>query len=83
MGKLRISVYPNPSTERAVIDIEDPMKRSFNFALYNINGKLIRQSNNIKSQRLVIEKGNMLPGMYIYSIRFEDGERVSGKLVVR
>jgi len=50
--------------------------------LYSADGRLQRTYDNVDNQ-LTIERENLSAGIYFYNIKFENGERKGGKLVIQ
>jgi len=69
---VNLQVGPNPATEQVVFqtDADHPMKQ---FALYDMNGRLIQMYVNINEQNIYLKRGNLPPGIYLAKIRFDEG----------
>lgn len=76
-----IKFYPNPMTDKSIIEFEDPI--SFTFSLYNLQGQLVTQRKVANSKTMEINRGNLEPGIYLYTVVMEDGSVSQGKLVVQ
>ena len=50
--KLKVTVFPNPASDLIAIQFNDLIKYDFDIALYNINGKRIKQSKINKGQTI-------------------------------
>lgn len=45
MTSIEIRVYPNPTTDKINITIEDVNNEDYSFALYDLQGKILKESN--------------------------------------
>jgi hypothetical protein len=69
--------YPNPATDQITIRSG---KCIVEYNISNSYGRLVRSNENLKVP-LRINVSDLPPGLYIYKIKFEDGEESSGKFV--
>jgi hypothetical protein len=76
------NLFPNPASNRVNLAFEVKPNEHFSFMLYDLQGRLVRE------QQLHAGKEHQIPlelinkGLYLYQIRNEKGEFLSGKLVV-
>jgi hypothetical protein len=79
-----ISVYPNPVTERLIIDInpESLNGASFTIMLFDMMGKKVYDNQNVAKDEVVI-MNTFNPGMYFYKISSTSGYSKSGKVIFR
>ncbi|MCH8319032.1 MAG: T9SS type A sorting domain-containing protein, partial [Bacteroidetes bacterium] len=52
------------------------------FTLYDVFGKRIKQIDHIKSQQIVIQRGNLSSGVYFFKITDNSSILSTGKLIV-
>lgn len=74
---LDMSVYPNPTFDRAMVDIHTTKNGDYQMVLMDLKGQIVAlREFSISNQHSlqVIEKGSLSAGVYI--IRLTDGERV-------
>jgi len=75
------SLYPNPFSEKAILEInknnQDPMK----VQLFDILGNLVRDLD-FEGSSAVLEKGNMTAGMYFYRVIQSSDIVATGKFIV-
>lgn len=77
-----IYAYPNPFNDFATIRIEGPIADNFQFKLYDVTGRVVQQKEVSKERSFKVERGTLLPGIYLYRIEAE-GEQVGiGKLMI-
>ena len=80
LGSSPILIYPNPMTDVAFIDFKDAQTRTVK--LLDSQGKEVLIWNNIATQRLEIQKGNLPAGNYVVSV-LEGNDELSIQLVVQ
>lgn len=76
-----VSVYPNPVTERLIIDInpEKLINASFSVTLFDLMGKIVYENTDISTDEFSISN-TFHPGIYFYKITSSAGYLKSGKL---
>lgn len=80
-----IFVFPNPFNSSCTVRFNDPAlanKNTFTFQLLDLFGKVVSQTN-IGGQETRIEKGNLVPGIYFYSVIDKTNTVAKGKLVIQ
>ncbi len=76
--KFKTTISPNPAND----DISITSNAEINsISVYSINGQLIRQFDNIKSNSKSIDVENMPQGLYIFQIKTEWGVKTSNVLI--
>jgi hypothetical protein len=75
-----VSIYPNPISDKAYISIGD--KDEARFFMYDITGRMVNDLN-IYNGEAVIEKGNLLQGVYFYRLIDAAGAVSTGKVVIK
>ncbi|MDX2432403.1 MAG: T9SS type A sorting domain-containing protein [Bacteroides sp.] len=79
-----IEVYPNPFTEYATINFENPDQYNHTLTIYNARGGMVRSITHITSGKIVVQRGNLMPGHYFIQLRREKQKTLSsGKLVIQ
>lgn len=79
---VEINVFPNPFVETAKFDIKGKNYRTGTFSLYDVQGKLVHQTN-FRGNQFDFSRGNLTSGTYFYHLQ-ADGEFLnSGKIVVQ
>jgi hypothetical protein len=73
-----LSAYPNPFTDKLVVDFSTPARQKVEFSLYNITGALIRSfefvSSGKSTQVLNLENEQLKSGLYLLIMKTENGE---------
>jgi len=76
-------IYPNPVTDRSVIILPSyqayqPVK----LELLNINGEIISTQDNVMAQDIVIEKGVLPAGQYLFRVTSKEGKVYKGRFAI-
>ena len=79
----KVVLFPNPMHQQSTLTIVNPNNLSHNFTLTTSTGKIVRSINNIRSEKIVIQKGDLLPGIYFYFLWYKDNKISSGKLIIQ
>jgi len=79
-----LSVFPNPAYSIATFVINGFLKGStYNFLLYNLQGKIINSISNIKSDRFDTNVSGLPEGIYVYKVVDENGNYSNGKIEIK
>ncbi len=81
MDKFEVSVSPNPMKDNAIVRFDNPRNEEFILQMFDLTGKLIYSQAGITGTQVSIERGVMVPGMYIIELR-SGSRRTTAKLVV-
>lgn len=76
-----LKAYPNPLTD--VLNIELAQSTSGLFHLYDRTGQLVLQQNFEQAKFQVRNTSQLTSGLYFFEIRTTNGNRYSGKLIVK
>jgi len=77
----QLKFVPNPMSEATKAVFKNPDKDA-EFLLYDINGKLIMQINNIKGEEIPINRGSLTKGYYLGIIITNKTKAISSKLII-
>ena len=69
MEETPIAIYPNPITERSVLEMEEIKGKVAHISIYDITGKTVRTITSNGERRVNITKGDLKPGSYFVLIR--------------
>jgi hypothetical protein len=78
-------IYPNPFTTSASIVIKSvkPIENG-TLVIYNLTGKEERRIDHIRSNRVTVDRENLLPGIYLFKLYYAEGKSfITGKFVVQ
>lgn len=64
---LNYQVYPNPTSDRLVLEIDSPDLSFLSYQLYGVNGSLL-QSGQVDSHRTVLSVENLAVGSYFLKV---------------
>jgi Secretion system C-terminal sorting domain len=75
-------LYPNPMHDKTVLTFDNPGKRRHILILYDVQGRVVKTISNITNNKVIIEKGHLLGGLYFFSL-FDDEKIIAkGKLII-
>ncbi len=77
-----LQVYPNPFSNETVFEIQAVRKPDFVLEVFHPNGSLLR-SINFTEQRLVLDRKDLVAGMYFYRLKDKSSVIEQGKLIVQ
>lgn len=77
-----ITVYPNPFTESATIDLGGHFK-DVQLQVFDLNGRLLRMQQAGSTREIRVDRNGLAEGMYVYRITAKDQVLGSGKVIVR
>ncbi|HKR06487.1 MAG TPA: T9SS type A sorting domain-containing protein [Bacteroidia bacterium] len=81
-GKPGLNIFPNPFSIQSMIAFNNPHHYKFSFSLFDITGQIVEAANT-SSAKIILEKGNKKPGVYLFNLTNENtGERMNGKIVI-
>jgi len=78
-----IKVFPNPISDIATIEFENPNNEKHSLTIYNIQGEVLQSITHISSGKIIIQRENLPAGSYFIQLRDEHKVRGAGKLVIR
>ncbi len=79
---LAFNAQPNPFNNSTLITFENDNNASYNLMITNTMGQVVRQINNITSDRVELTRGNLQSGLYFATLMNEEGQRYTQKLIV-
>jgi hypothetical protein len=75
-------LFPNPFIESTTIEFENNNSENYTLEIYNNLGQKVRTISNIRSNKIIIERGNFNSGIYFFQLKNNSGIKQTGKLVV-
>lgn len=82
-SSLEVNVAPNPFDYRTTITVSGAEYEELSIMLFDLSGRLVRQSTANSGNSIELLKGQLNTGMYIYKL-LGDGRMIStGKVVVK
>ena len=80
IGNNQIIVFPNPSSSRVTFVSGNDLKNAV-LKIYNVNGQEVKQLI-FSGKQVVLERGDLLPGIYFYRLQSGSELMGSGKLII-
>ncbi|MBN1184885.1 MAG: T9SS type A sorting domain-containing protein [Bacteroidales bacterium] len=74
---------PNPFSEKTTLTIPFDGFNNHTIVIFDCSGKIVRIMNNIQTNNLVIERGDLMNGVYYFQIFTYEKFLYSGKLIVK
>lgn len=78
---LKVKIQPNPFSNTAVLNFENPLNKAFTLELSDLNGNMIR-SYQVQGNSVTIDREDLSAGMYIYRLTGGTASQ-SGKFVIQ
>ena len=69
----KMKIYPNPFSDKTTIELNDFEFYGGKLSIFNISGKKVFEKDNLTSDKIEIEKGDLPTGIYILELK---GEKV-------
>ncbi|MEQ9405584.1 MAG: LamG-like jellyroll fold domain-containing protein [Cyclobacteriaceae bacterium] len=80
----KISVYPNPATDRLLIEIEGVFSEDFEIQLFTVSGSQVLKESDIRrnrDDRLELDLQDVSPGIYLLKITNQNEVAIKNVLV--
>jgi hypothetical protein len=81
IGKRNVKVTPNPFTESTVLEFDNKNNEALILLLYDITGKVVREYKEIRGNKVIIRRKNLIAGTYYYQLKGEQGSN-AGQFMV-
>ncbi len=75
------SIYPNPFSAFTTIHINTPVQHA-DLTIYNANGEMVSQKNNIGGQDIQFYRNHLPNGVYFFQLKENDNIVTAGKLMI-
>ncbi len=75
-----ILIYPNPSSNRIIFSSKEQID---NISIYNLEGKWIREVNNVNKGEVEVDVSHFNNGFYLVKIYFTNGRLLNSKFIVK
>lgn len=80
---VQVKVYPNPFQHSTTIEIMgEKQYKKITLHIFDVAGRQIEQVQNKSSQKIMLQRGNILQGAYFYRLEADGQLLNSGKLIV-
>lgn len=77
-----VQIYPNPFTNSAILQFNNPKKESCILILYDLHGRIVRTISNITTDKVEIERQNLPSGFYFVQLSTNKQTIANGKLTM-
>jgi len=78
-----VEIYPNPFTNSTTIRIDGNVNlTNGSLIIYDVVGKVVKTINNINSNNLRLDRGDMQTGIYFYKLINEDAVITNGRFII-
>ena len=67
-----IRIYPNPFSDKTTIEFNNPNQLNYKLSVFSITGNKVVEIENIRTNKIEIEKGNLSKGIYIIELKGEN-----------
>jgi putative ubiquitin-RnfH superfamily antitoxin RatB of RatAB toxin-antitoxin module len=64
-------IYPNPFSDYATVEFNNPNNKNHHLILYNILGEKVFEMNKITSEKVIIKRGSLVSGIYLLELKGE------------
>jgi len=82
LDKSSFFVYPNPFSSVTTVSFNTELKNA-RLEIYNIEGQEIKIIQNIYGKQIIIDRSNLLEGIYFLKIIEDNHNFINGKLIIR
>jgi len=79
---INLKISPNPMTDVAVIQVENPHHSDGRFELYDLQGRKVR-SYEFSGHTFELHKGDLSEGMYLFEVRSRGEILGTGKVMIK
>jgi hypothetical protein len=77
----QIAVSPNPFKSSTYVTFNNPSSKAHTLTLMDAVGRVVRTYNNVTSNIVEIQRGDMTAGMYFAVLKNADGQAITQKLM--
>lgn len=78
----KVTIYPIPFDEYVIIEFENEHSETCIFTLFDITGNVVLRIDNIITDKIKIERNNLIRGVYIFKIENKTNQNIQGKLLI-
>ncbi len=64
----QITIYPNPVSERAIVQFYNPGNEPFRMVLVDMSGRILMRADDISTDRFEITRDGIPPGLYLMEL---------------
>jgi hypothetical protein len=81
-----ITVYPNPFTDHAIIEVEMTnynQRKNIQLNVYDLSGRVVYSKTGLTNNRFIVPGNELSSGMYSFELLLENTQLGRGKLIAR
>ena len=78
-----IKIYPNPVSDIAVIELFEQKAGNISLEVFDMSGKKMNIDYSINAKGIVLKKGNLANGYYLFRIILDSDNIYTGNLIIR
>lgn len=78
-----ISIYPNPMSSYAVVEVPEAFGYNYTFTVYNATGQAVVRKANQSKRNLIVAKSELSQGVYLVEVLGQNGVRTVQRMVVK
>lgn len=82
VGYSNINAYPNPFSDRTVIETNDVINDNTKLRLFDVSGREINAATEIDGSRIILSSNDLSAGMYFFTVHEGNILKSTGKLLV-
>ncbi len=79
----KINIYPNPFNNYTTIEFENPNKKNHSLTIYDYQGKIVQNTNNITTDKIIIERKELSNGLYLFKLNTDEKIIATGKIIIK
>ncbi|HKR04746.1 MAG TPA: right-handed parallel beta-helix repeat-containing protein [Bacteroidia bacterium] len=80
----KVMIFPNPFSNAAHVFFPNPAHKKFSLKIYDTTGRVCRSNENIFSEKVIIQKEKLFPGIYFFRLLSDNTfVKFTGKLIVQ
>ena len=76
-----LSISPNPFKESTTIEFYNPDNKQFVMTLTDLKGRVVRMTENVNGNEIIIVKKDLMSGVYFMELKGEE-RTYRGKLII-
>ncbi|MBS1584121.1 MAG: T9SS type A sorting domain-containing protein [Bacteroidetes bacterium] len=80
---INVNAYPNPFSSYTNISIDAGPHQPYTLRLYNMQGALLRELNDIKGNNIILQREDLPSGFYYYRLFEKDIPIATGKIMAQ
>ncbi len=75
------NVYPQPAVDELFIGFNNPNNESLSMSIYDIQGRQVKQINNLSNNSIYVDGSSLKSGIYIFQLNFDSPRMLTGRFI--